>query len=641
MKTLLIITLLLAANASLADRGDSLHIITHNKKLVVTDPSKGYNSFSEWGVFPSASTSYRKVILNITYECPDGLHCGEWDYIDNIILKKSGGKNSSTLDYEIARMISPYGWRFGPDWKFSWHADVTDFATLLHDSVEIEFIHTGYENDKDRGWLITLDFILIEGIPANEITEIRKLWNGTFPYGDTLKSIEDFLTPVILSSSQETDFVRLKVTQTGHGMDDLENCAEFCAKHRDIFVNGELHDRKKIWKECGDNPLYPQAGTWIFDRANWCPGAIVFPDNYDIQFNENDSLQVDINMDEYVNHSKPTANYHFSSFAIFCKEPWAENDVSIEEIISPSASDENSRLNPVCSNPKIIIKNNGRKDVTSVEINYGIYGKDTYTYKWNGKLLPARTEEITLPGIFYSQSATDNFVVTLSEPNEMTDEYPYDNQLTSSILQTPVYDKFILAFHTNKDSTSTFYKVTDADGKTVKEIHPESLSANSIYRDTIDLPTGCYTLTVTDTAGDGLDFWFNPEGGYGYVRLLDIDGRLIKSFTSDFGSGIIHNFIVSEEMLTSFPNEKLPIVNPFPVRNPGKFVVDIFLDEPENVNLIIVSEKGEKVYERMEENFKDGILDIDISSQPDGFYFVKVVTGDGTVEKKIKLKRDG
>ena len=30
---------------------------------------------------------------------------------------------------------------------------------------------------------------------------------------------------------------------------------------------------QEIWRDdCGENPLYPQGGTWIYDRANWCPG---------------------------------------------------------------------------------------------------------------------------------------------------------------------------------------------------------------------------------------------------------------------------------------------------------------------------------------------------------------------------------
>jgi hypothetical protein len=69
-------------------------------------------------MFPTQQTSYRKAILYVTYQCPDNLHCGEWDYIDKIVLRKSGGLKADTLNYEIARMISPYGWRFGNDWQF-------------------------------------------------------------------------------------------------------------------------------------------------------------------------------------------------------------------------------------------------------------------------------------------------------------------------------------------------------------------------------------------------------------------------------------------------------------------------------------------------------------------------------------------
>lgn len=621
--------------------GDSLHVISHNKVFVVTDPTKGENSFRTWSVFPNLQTSYRKAILYVTYQCPDNLHCGEWDYIDKIVLRKSGGEDTDTLNYEIARMISPYGWRFGNDWQFTWHVDITDFAPLLHDSVEIDFIHTGYESNKDRGWLVTLDFKLIEGIPAMQQTGIRKLWNGSFPYGDTLKSIEDFLIPIKFKSRKDSEIGRLRILQTGHGMDDLENCAEFCAKFRDVIVDNKIIDHKKMWRKCGDNPLYPQAGTWIFDRANWCPGAMVFPDTYDIMLGGKKSHTVDINMEPYVNHSKPSANYYFSSFLFFYKEPWAMNDVSIEEIISPNIIDEYSRINPSCSNPIIKIMNNGKEVLRTLKITYGLEGDQKYTHDWFGNLQSSKTQEVNLPGIIIPKEVSSNFIVSLTNPNGKEDEYVYDNEMSSLAVQPPVYGKFIVAFRTNKDSTSTSYKIINSGGNIVKKLSPGLLSANTLYLDTFDLMPDCYTLSVTDTAGEGLDFWFNPDGGYGYIRLLDMNGRLIKSFLSDFGSSISHHFIVSDEMLTSFPIEALPIVNPFPMRNPGKFVIDVFLDEPENVNLFIENEKGEKVYEQMSENFKEGIMEIDISSQPDGFYFVKVVTSNGTVEKKIKVKRDG
>ncbi len=156
------------AQTTTAATGDITNVLSHDQELVITDPSKGFKNYSNLTVFPSAETTYRKVMLNITYACPDGLHCGEWDYIDHIFLRRVNSTTTDSLSsdtavenftrIELARMISPYGWRFDSTWSFTWSVDITDFSLLLHDSVQIEFKHTGYESNDDRGWLITLDF---------------------------------------------------------------------------------------------------------------------------------------------------------------------------------------------------------------------------------------------------------------------------------------------------------------------------------------------------------------------------------------------------------------------------------------------------------------------------------------------------
>ncbi len=71
------------------------------------------------------------------------------------------------------------------------------------------------------------------------------------------------------------------------------------------------------------------------------------------------------------------------------------------------------------------------------------------------------------------------------------------------------------------------------------------MEANKIYRDTLRMRPGCYQFILGDTANNGLDFWFTPEDGYGYVRILDTNGRLIKAFDSDFGSEIRQQFVVT------------------------------------------------------------------------------------------------
>jgi hypothetical protein len=641
----LVITFVLTICAGVSAQVDTIHVVTHNQAKVITDPSKGYNAYPNWGVFPSSKTDYRKVLLQVTYQCPDSQHCGEWDYIDNIYLHRIGGMASSSKDIEIARLISPYGWRFDSTWSFTWHVDITDFAFLLHDSVEVEFNHTGYESNSDRGWVITLDFLVIEGKPAMKCLGMDTLWYGSIPYGDSTKPIDSVLHRITFTDKYGADLVRLRILQTGHGMDDSENCAEFCSKWRQVYFDDSLVHQKQIWRKCGDNPLYPQAGTWLYDRAGWCPGSMVQPDIYDYPIRGKSSHSVDIEMEPYINRGKPTANYRVSAYLFYYKKPWAENDVSIEEVIVPSSDDEYSRLNPTCGRPRIVIKNNGCKPLTStyVAVNYGTEGSEEISYQLTRPLAPQQTTEITPDLMWHTAWNGGVFSIRLDRPNGRRDEYPQDNSMSSRPPVLPVYGThMILEILNNNDSTSQSYRVTSDECSLTGDVwglHEGLLKPRILYRDTLGLPPCCYVLVVTDTSGDGLDFWANPEGGYGYVRLLDMNSHLIKAFNSDFGSGIYHAFLVSDDAQPIGDTSAIPIVIPFPARNKGEFTLDFFNNDPTDVQIRIVAEDGLRtVYDAGYANLKEALLPINISAQPDGKYLIKATVHDKTVTRWIRIK---
>ncbi|MGB5105374.1 MAG: peptide-N-glycosidase F-related protein [Candidatus Zixiibacteriota bacterium] len=623
-----------------ADTGEVIHIVSHKQTKVVTDPSKGSNPYPKWTEFPPATTDYRKVILYITYQCPDGQHCGEWDYIDGVYLRRLGGQANSPHNIEIARMISPYGSRFDSTWAFTWHMDITDYSILLHDSVEVEFLHTGYESNTDRGWLITVDFEITEGPPPMQCLGFDSLWSGSIPFGDSSRPIEEILSPRTFTCPDSAAIARFRIVQTGHGMDDFENCAEFCNKYRNVLLDDVLISERQLWRECGINPLYPQAGTWIFDRANWCPGEIVQPDIYDLMVTGGTDHKIDIDMEPYINSSKPTANYFVQSHLIYFGEPWASNDASVAEILIPSAFDEYSRPNPACANPLIMIKNNGREVLHSLTIGYGHEMPPQYTFEWNGELNSQEIIEVELPGIIAPLNET-TFLVMVDSPNGVEDEYPQDNIARSVVPATPIYDTtLILTVRTNADSSQTDYWITDAEGEIVFERPSSTTTVSTTYRDTLTLSPGCYELVVADTAGDGLDFWFNPEGGYGYARLLDKFGRLLKAFPSDFGSEARHSFIVRAGANPPVPEDDLPIVNPFPARNEGLFDIDIFLNKRCDLRIRIVDESGvETVLDNLYTDVKETMLPIDISTASDGVYYVKVTVNDETVTRRIRVKR--
>jgi hypothetical protein len=621
--------------------GDITHVVSHDHVFVVTDPSDGTNSYSQWAVFPPDPANYRTITLWITYACPDGLHCGEWDYIDQIMLRRTGGNAGPVRNIELARMISPYGWRFDSEWKFTWHTDITDFAFLLRDSVEIEFVHTGYENNTDRGWVITLDFEITHGRPAMTCLGMDTLWCGSFPYGDTTRDIEQLLAPISFTAPAEADIARLRIHQTGHGMDDSANCAEFCRKWRHVYFGDSLINTRDLWRKCGDNPLYPQAGTWIFDRANWCPGAVVYPDIYDLSLDDDGPHSVDLAMEPYVNPNQPSANWFIHSYLFYYTKPWAMHDVAVEHIVTPSTLDEYSRRNPACAQPAFVMKNNGSATIESVTIHYGVHGGDEYLHAWSGVLPSQASTEIALPGPITASLEPKEFFVRLESPNGAEDEYPADNMAISRSSAVPLYPaQLVLAVRTNNDSSQTSYRVTEADGSIIHECLPASLDVATTYYDTLSLEPGCYHLLVGDTAGDGLDFWFNTEGGRGYVRLLDVNGRLVKAFPSDFGSSIDHWFMADPEISSDTRGAAQAIVQPFPPRNAGTFEVDLFFNQPTDITLRVLTEdSAQTVFHQQLDAFKDGFVPVDISAEPDGIYWLKADLGADTVTHRIRVKR--
>ena len=54
---------------------------------------------------------------------------------------------------------------------------------------------------------------------------------------------------------------RMTSQRAGHGYDDGS-----------VDNNPSNKNTWRVWTECAGNPVYPQGGTWVYDRAGWCPG---------------------------------------------------------------------------------------------------------------------------------------------------------------------------------------------------------------------------------------------------------------------------------------------------------------------------------------------------------------------------------
>jgi hypothetical protein len=111
--------------------------------------------------------------------------------------------------------------------------------------------------------------------------------------------------------------------------------------------------------------LYPQGGTWLYDRGNWCPGAFVYPRLHDEIITPGSTHTIDIDMEVYTD-AAPSGNEFIRSYLIEYKQPTNQNDVRIDGIFRPSNFKEYTRINPVCDNPIIHVSNVGSNNITSM-----------------------------------------------------------------------------------------------------------------------------------------------------------------------------------------------------------------------------------------------------------------------------------
>lgn len=443
--------------------------------------------------------------------------------------------------YELMRYITPYGNGLNLGDGFTWTMDITDYAPLLHDSVSIE----AFNPQED----LELTFDMILGTPAREVVDIQPLWLGNPGYGLT-PSIESFLTPKKAYIAPEARAAKLRVIQTGHGFGSEGNCAEFCDKQHFIKVGGTQRFSRHVWRNtCGLNPVYPQGGTWLYNRTNWCPGAEVTPYDYELTpfITPGDSALIDVDMEAYTYPGGGSQPYYAFSGVLFTYGDFHfTHDAAVEHIIAPTMEDIYRRQNPTCGSPVIVIRNNGSQPLTSLEIEYGVKGAGKTSFMWSGNIPPLGEQEVTLLAYNdWDKADADNlFEVWLKTPNGASDEYAVDNYAYSHFEKTPVYYNDIeIRLRTNKFATDQYeWTLRKSDGQLIKSA--SNLNDNTLYVDSLHLDDGCYEFRLINKLGYGLDFWAMREQlGSGSLSFTSL-GSSMKTFGSDFGSEIYHQFRV-------------------------------------------------------------------------------------------------
>jgi hypothetical protein len=562
-----------------------------------------YGNYDSTVTFPTGGT-YRNVYMIFTlgkYVCPGSpQYCGDWDYtVQNFLMTPDG----DTL--ELGRLITPYANSGAPRTPNSWTQryvfDVTDYAAKLQGPATIRLHYSGYSG----GFTSNIRFAFVEGTPDRTVTGIRRLWHGSFGYGGATNINTKFL-PVSQNAPNGTESAELKFNITGHGSDDA-GCCEFLSKDYKVMLNSAPVATKTIWRDdCGSNELSPQSGTWLFDRANWCPGALVRSNFHPLPgITGGSAFDVALRFDPYVSPGGGLGSYTTETHLIYYGPMNKLRDASIEDVIAPTDNENHFRENPVCENPVITVKNRGAGFINLITFEYGVKDSGMQTYTWSGALNSMEYADITLPALTSLHTAaggtmTATFVAKIKAVNGTRDADTTNDIMTTTFKPAPLWDgQFRIQFTPNNQLAAgvseTYWKIYNDQNEVVKS--RTNATINTLYIDTVTLPTGCYRLELTDGGCDGLHWWLydnNTSLGvnrgsffvkkYSTAANIPLNGYTYSgTYSHDFGCKFVQSFYTSTPVsgVTDI-KPTFAAIEAYP--NPAKDVVFVDFNGLTNVN---------------------------------------------------------
>ncbi len=647
MKKVLLILLgcFLATGSVKAAPGDTTWVQANNVQLSY------YNNYDTSISFPTSGTSYRKVLMIFTlgkYSCPGSpTYCGDWDYtVQNFLM-------TPTDTFELGRLITPYANSGAPrtplTWKQRYFYDVTPYASKLTGPAIMRILFSGYSG----GFTGDIKFAFIEGTPERNVTGVKRLWYGSFGYGGT-PDINTHFPAVTETAPNGTQSAELKFTVTGHGSDN-SGCSEFCTKNYRVMLNGSAAVTKTIWRDnCGSNELFPQSGTWVYDRGNWCPGAIVYSHHNVLPgITAGSTFNTSLDFDAYT-AAGGSPSYTTEAHMIYYGPMNRTVDASLEDIISPSNNENYFRENTICGKPTIHVRNSGSAAITTMTITYGLAGGTMQSYDWTGSIASMDEADVTLPEMYLLNdeagvTGTRTFSASITSVNGVADEDATNNTMTSQYVNASLWPLTIrVALATNNEATSgtaseTSWKIYDMSNNVVAQRTNATIS--TIYNDTVTLSSGCYRLELTDAGCNGLHWWANPSGvTAGTFLIKKLTGTVIPmagyttggTYAHDFGCGFTKYFYATpwaagvNELST-----KAMAIDAYP--NPAQDQLNIELAGIDHVSgtLRILDVLGRVV---ITENCSETSKQINTSSLENGVYTVQFIdNADGSNKLQTRI----
>lgn len=290
--------------------------------------------------------------------------------------------------------------------------------------------------------------------------------------------------------------------------------------------------------------------------------------------------------------------------------------------------------------PKIGLRNAGFTTLTSATVAWQIDGGAVNTEQWTGSLVFNQMDQIDV-GMQTLADGEHTLTMWSESPNGVPDEATGNDTTAITFTLAATGEQYGLVIQTNYYGEEVTWNLTHEDSTIVAEGGPYAdAEGGTLVQENLCLAADCYILNIFDAGGDGMQA-LNWDPTLGFYSLTEPNGTLVVDESGNSYNDHQNHFLCTGG---AWPDgvQELPtpsLFRAFPNPFTGLLTLEFQTTGRQQLDIVVRNMIGQPIVQRSSTVEANGTLQLDLSTQPNGVYFVSVGNSNLANHQRVVLAR--